>query len=44
MNPDGNMVMVVMNEGDTDTEYNLWIEGKSAKLNDPAHSIQTVIL
>lgn len=32
------------NEGDSDTEYNLWIEGKSAKLNAPAHSIQTVIL
>lgn len=44
MNPDGKMVMVVMNEGDADTDYNLWIEGKSAKLNAPAHSIQTVIL
>lgn len=44
MNPDGKLVMVVMNEGDKDTEYNLWIEGKSAKLSAPAHSIQTVIL
>lgn len=44
MNPDGNMVMVVMNEGDSDTDFNLWIEVKSAKLNAPAQSIQTVIL
>lgn len=44
MNPDGKMVTVVMNESDNDADYNLWIEGKSARLNAPAHSIQTVIL
>lgn len=44
MNPDGQMVVVVMNEGDNDTDYNLWIEGKAAKLSAPAHTIQTVLL
>lgn len=44
VNPNGKMVVVVMNEGDNDTDYNLWIEGKAAKLSAPAHSIQTVLL
>lgn len=44
MNENGEMVSVVMNESDEDTSVNLWIEGKSTKLNSPAHSIQTVLL
>lgn len=44
MNENGKMVNVIMNEGDKDTDVNLWIEGKAAKLFSPAHSIQTLIL
>ena len=44
MNENGELVTVLMNESDKDMDVNLWIEGQSAKLNAPAHSIQTVIL
>ena len=44
VNTNGQLVVVVMNEGDKDTDYNLWIEGKAAQLDAPAHSIQTVVL
>lgn len=44
VNTNGQLVVVVMNEGDKDTNYNLWIEGKAAQLDAPAHSIQTVVL
>jgi len=44
LNESGELVVVVMNEGDADTDYNLWIEGKSSKLSAPAHSIQTIVL
>jgi len=44
MNENGELVTVVMNESDKDMDVNLWIEGMSAKLSAPAHSIQTVIL
>ena len=44
MNEDGRMVNVIMNEGDTDTDVFLWIEGKATKLKAPAHSIQTILL
>lgn len=44
MNENGQLVSVVMNESDNDAEVNLWIEGQSAKLLSPAHSIQTVLL
>jgi glucosylceramidase len=44
MNENGELVVIVMNEGNTDTDFNLWIEGKSSKLSAPAHSIQTIVL
>ncbi|TXF79295.1 glycoside hydrolase family 30 protein [Chryseobacterium sp.] len=44
MNENGELVTVIMNEADTDTDAYLWIEGQAAKLSVPAHSIQTVIL
>ena len=44
MNENGQMVNVIMNESDNDTDVNLWIEGKATKLFSPAHSIQTVLL
>lgn len=44
MNENGELVTVIMNESDKDTDAYLWIEGEAAKLSVPAHSIQTVIL
>ncbi len=44
MNENGQLVTVIMNESDKDTDAYLWIEGQAAKLNVPAHSIQTVLL
>ncbi|PZU03765.1 MAG: glycosyl hydrolase, partial [Chryseobacterium sp.] len=44
MNENGQLVTVIMNDTDNDIDANLWIEGMSAKLSAPAHSIQTVIL
>lgn len=44
MNRNGELVTVIMNESDKDTDAYLWIEGQAAKLSVPAHSIQTVIL
>ena len=44
INESGELVTIVMNQSDKDMDVNLWIEGMSAKLKAPAHSIQTVIL
>jgi len=44
MNENGELVTVVMNEADKDTEAYLWIEGQAARISAPAHSIQTIIL
>lgn len=44
LNENGELVTVIMNQSDEDMAVNLWIEGQAAKLNSPAHSIQTVIL
>lgn len=43
-NETGELVTVIMNESDNDTDAFLWIQGQAAKLSVPAHSIQTVIL
>jgi glucosylceramidase len=43
-NPDGRLVVVVMNAGDKAMPYRVWIEGKAVEINSPAHSIQTLIL
>jgi glucosylceramidase len=44
LNTNGQLVTVVMNESDNETPVNVWINGKSAKLIAPPHSIQTMIL
>ncbi|SFI27369.1 glycoside hydrolase family 30 protein [Halpernia frigidisoli] len=44
MNENRELVTVIMNESDKDMPVNLWIQGQSAKLFSPAHSIQTVVL
>lgn len=43
-NPDGQLVVVVMNQSDKPTDYSLWINGKAAAASAPAHSIATIIL
>ncbi|MEN2399096.1 glycoside hydrolase family 30 protein [Flavobacterium sp. MC2016-06] len=42
VNPDGKLEIIVMNQGDTDVDYFLWIKGKAAKTTSLAHSIATV--
>ena len=44
VNTDGSIVIVAMNEKDKEIDYMLTIDGKTAKLNMPKHSIQTIIL
>jgi len=42
-NPDGSIVVVVMNSTDKEQPFFLWCEGKAAKASSPAHSIQTLV-
>lgn len=44
MNPNGQMVVIVMNSSDQETQYNLWIEGQSVSVKSPANSIQTIVI
>ncbi|MGN6398481.1 MAG: glycoside hydrolase family 30 protein [Mucilaginibacter sp.] len=44
INPDGKLAVVVMNKGDEDIEYSLWIKGKAAKTKALAHSIATLVV
>jgi glucosylceramidase len=43
-NEDGKIVVVVMNQSNIKTPYNLWINGKSAACMALPHSISTLIL
>jgi glucosylceramidase len=42
-NPDGKIVVIVMNQGDAATPYFLWIKGKAAEVNALPHSISTLV-
>ena len=44
LNPDGKLVVIVMNQGDKETPYYLWIKGKAAEVTAKPHSIATLIL
>ena len=44
INPNGEMVVVVMNTSEKEIQYNLWIEGKSVSVISPANSIQTIVI
>jgi len=44
MNTDGKLAVVVMNKGDLDLEYFLWINNKAVKTLAPARSINTLIV
>jgi glucosylceramidase len=42
MNPDGKVAVVVMNKGDKEVSYYLWVAGEAAQVLSPPHSIQTL--
>lgn len=43
-NPDGSVVVVVMNQGNADADFFLWINGKAAKAKALHHSINTYVI
>jgi glucosylceramidase len=43
-NPDGTIVVVVMNEKNINTPFNLWINGKAATATALPHSINTYVI
>ena len=43
VNPDGTVVVVVMNRGEAKLLYNLWVNGNSAEVSCLPHSIQTLV-
>ncbi|MDE1191970.1 MAG: glycoside hydrolase family 30 protein [Arachidicoccus sp.] len=44
LNKDGKIAIVVLNTGDQNIEYNLWIKQHCAKAVSKAHSIETIII
>ncbi len=43
-NPDGTLSVVVLNTGEKEIPYYLWIEGNAAEVTIPARSIQTLVV
>jgi glucosylceramidase len=43
LNEDGKIATVVMNEGDKEIKYFLWLNEKAAEVTSLPHSIQTLI-
>ncbi|MBL0134953.1 MAG: glycoside hydrolase family 30 protein [Chitinophagaceae bacterium] len=43
LNPDGKMVVIVMNQGNASTPYYIWIKGKAAAVTAKPHSIATLV-
>ena len=44
LNPDGTIAVVVMNESDKTQPFFLWLNGRAAKTDSPAHSILTLVI
>lgn len=44
LNPDGKMVVVVLNLSDKKLPFRLWISGKAAQVTSLAHSIMTIVI
>jgi glucosylceramidase len=44
LNTDGSLAVIVMNPGDAEVRYSLWIRGKGASTASPPHSIETFVL
>jgi glucosylceramidase len=40
---DGKVSAVVMNKGDKEVSYFLWVDGRAAEVKSPPHSIQTLV-
>lgn len=43
-NPDGSLVVVVMNASGKTMPFHLWIDGKAVALESAGHSIQTIVM
>jgi glucosylceramidase len=44
LNPDGKMVVVILNLSDSKLPFSLWIDGKAAPVSSLPHSIMTVVI
>ena len=44
LNPDGKMVVVVLNTSDQKLPFRLWIDGKAAETVSLPHSIMTAVI
>lgn len=44
INEDGRIAVIVMNLSDETQPFFLWLEGKAAQTNSPAHSIMTLVI
>jgi glucosylceramidase len=44
VNPDGKIIVVVMNQSEKKIVYDLWIDGQAAEVSSLPHSIQTLII
>lgn len=44
MNPDGKMVVVILNTSDKNMSFKLWCRGSAADMESLAHSIMTVVI
>jgi glucosylceramidase len=43
-NPDGTLVVIVMNQGDKDMDCLVWIDGAAAEANIRGRSINTILV
>ena len=43
MNADGKVSVVVMNKGEKEVPYFLWVDGQAAEAKSPPRSIQTLV-
>ncbi len=44
INPDGKIAVIVMNPTDKGQPFYLWLKGRAAKTDSPAHSIMTLVI
>lgn len=44
VNPDGKLIVVVLNLSNDAVEYNLWLQGSAAAVNSLPHSISTLVI
>jgi glucosylceramidase len=44
VNTDGKIIVVVMNQGNENIPYSIWIAGQASEINSLPHSIQTLVI